>query len=495
MVEADDPPCRSKRKAISTQINDPSAVCASGLGLCNTIHLVILPGNCKQSASMRLLHAINLHFEDFSGKKKPPYAILSHRWGEEEISFQQMSEGKAEGPGLTKILYCCREARRRQLNWVWIDTCCINKENFPELSEAINSMYRWYQDAAECYVHLSDVSCERESVSNPTLLEEYTGSQWYSGGSTVSDPAFEEESTRSQWFTRGWTLQELLAPIKVDFYNRDWIPIGNRYALRHEIREATRIRKKYLGGPASISEACVAEKMSWLSNRTTSRIEDMSYCMLGLFNITLPLLYGEREGAFKRLQLEILRKSTDESIFVFQADIEAADPHPVITQSCYHLWGSENVRIPAPKPDSHPVLAQSPTQFRECDDVRRVTPSLNRHWEKYTKMKPGTLKPGTGVLGDRPVYSITNKGLKFRISPHISIATLDQGYCEVPLACFRELGNHRMEMCYLYLQQTDDNLWRRPSRLTKKILENLGRCDGSRCKGMKWPAIYLDIDQ
>ena len=446
---------------------------------------------------MRLLHTTNLDFEDFShSRKKPPYAILSHRWGEEEVSFQQMSKGEAEGPGLTKILFCCREARRRQLDWVWIDTCCINKKDSPELSEAINSMYRWYQNSAECYVYLADVSCERGAVPNETLLEEIPGSQYSPDRSMRgSDPAFEEEFTGSQWFTRGWTLQELLAPAKVRFYNQDWIPLGSRFSLRHEIHEATNIKGKYLEGPASISDACVAVKMSWLSNRTTTRIEDMSYCMLGLFNITLPLLYGEREDAFRRLQLEILRRTTDESISVFQTKAEAADPHHVLAQYPTEFWGRDNGGLMVPGLNPHPVLAQSPTQFRGCDNVKIMTPSLNGHWDMHTEMMRGTLKPGTGALGDRPPYAITNKGLKFRIPPHISIALSDQRYGEVPLACFRELGEHRTKMCYLYLQQTDDNLWKKPHPNLKALWENLVGYDRSRFKGMKWPAIYLDIGQ
>ena len=403
---------------------------------------------------MRLLHTETLHFEEFFDSQIPKYAILSHRWGEKEVSFQQMSKGRApKGPGLTKIEGFCCLAAKNGYHWVWIDTCCIDKKSSAELSEAINSMFSWYVRAQECYVHLSDVSVSYERPSHGSAR-------------------FEEEFTRSQWFTRGWTLQELLAPRRISFYNLNWIFIGVKSDLLDEVSKATNIEKRYLSEPGY---ACVAQKMSWLSHRKTSRIEDMSYCMFGLFGINLPLLYGEGERAFNRLQLEILRKSTDESIFVF-------DPEPAMHSRMAH---------------AQPVLASFPAQFCESGNVRRSHPDTPR-WER------NGLKPGTGALGERPPYSITNKDLKFRIPPHIAKPMLDSESAKLPLACYRLMGEYSIEGCWLTILEVDTDVWLKsympieelyvPGIPGKKPWKDPDHDDISQFEGMKWPAIYLEID-
>jgi hypothetical protein len=179
--------------------------------------------------------------------------------------------------------------------WIWIDTCCIDKASSAEISEAINSMYRWYSKSQFCYVLLHDVtvSYDREKTKS--------------------------EFIRSEWFDRGWTLQELLAPWRVIFMDKDGVGLGNKITLIEEISFTTGIAKQYLDRwQASTNQVTVAEKMMWARKRKTSRIEDKAYCLLGLFNINMPLLYGEGSRAFRRLQLEILKSSDDESIFAWE---------------------------------------------------------------------------------------------------------------------------------------------------------------------------------
>jgi hypothetical protein len=249
------------------------------------------------AATMRLINTSNFAFEEVTDEIIPPYAILSHTWGEGEVTFLDMSAGISSAslkPGFIKIKYCCEEACRDGLPYAWVDTCCIDKSSSAELSEAINSMFRWYQQSKICYVYLSDfVDSEVE-------------------------PAFFNEFAKCRWFTRGWTLQELLAPSAVKFFNMKWTFIGSRSDLSIALSKTTRIGEEIIEGHLPISSASVACRMSWAATRTTTRIEDMAYSLLGIFEINMPLLYGEGHRAFLRLQEEIIKESQDQSIFAWQ---------------------------------------------------------------------------------------------------------------------------------------------------------------------------------
>src|ERR1700722_13303347 len=148
----------------------------------------------------------------------PSYAILSHTWGAdtEEVSFKDMMDGTAKSkvPGYNKIRFCGEQARRDNLQYFWIDTCCIDKSSSAELQEAINSMFRWYRDAVKCYVYLAD-------VSRPALDADIKSSQ-------SSQLSWELSFRKSRWFTRGWTLQELVAPPLVEFFSKEGEQLGNK---------------------------------------------------------------------------------------------------------------------------------------------------------------------------------------------------------------------------------------------------------------------------
>ena len=243
---------------------------------------------------MRLLNSTSLELVEFLGDQVPPYAILSHTWEDGEVSFHYMRDSAGKGlRGLAKITGCCRQAREDELDWVWIDTCCVDKSSSSELSEAINSMYRWYANAAVCYVYLFDV---------PPL-----------------DPFLDEgKFTAARWFTRGWCLQELIAPREVEFYANDWTELGTKLSLKGNILKITSIPVSVLMREELPSKCLVAERMSWASKRTTTRIEDTAYCLLGIFNVNMPLLYGEGSRAMIRLQEEILKRDEDHSLFLWQ---------------------------------------------------------------------------------------------------------------------------------------------------------------------------------
>ena len=168
----------------------------------------------------------------------PSYAILSHTWGLEEVTFKDMIEGNRRSKtGFDKIRFCGEQARRDGLKYFWLDTCCIDKSNAVELQEAINSMFRWYQNAVKCYVYLSDVSTKKRKASDS--FTEYT---W--------EPAFRS----SKWFTRGWTLQELLAPSpgSVEFFSQERDRLGDKRSLERQIHEITGIAVSALRGATSV---------------------------------------------------------------------------------------------------------------------------------------------------------------------------------------------------------------------------------------------------
>ncbi|EFY84423.1 ankyrin repeat-containing protein, putative [Metarhizium acridum CQMa 102] len=230
---------------------------------------------------MRLLNTSTLNLEEFAEGRIPQYAILSHRWGEGELSLQDVENGELIKQGVKKGGYdkVRRFAFRAQsdgFEYAWIDTCCIDKTSSAELSEAINSMYVWYYRADRCYAYLADV----RSV---------------------------DEICESEWFQRGWTLQELLAPAEVYFFSKNWDDLGTKETRKQEISHRTGIPFGILSGDDELETASIAQRMSWAAERKTTRVEDTAYCLMGIFRINMPLLYGEGQRAFARLQEEIIR--------------------------------------------------------------------------------------------------------------------------------------------------------------------------------------------
>ncbi|KAB5566995.1 heterokaryon incompatibility protein-domain-containing protein [Coniochaeta sp. 2T2.1] len=297
---------------------------------------------------MRLINTTTLELEEFPGLV-PSYAILSHTWGKEEVTLQDLREahkhrnilnlysslsrgyprltpspGDASSTplrtaplghantwpstsspnqphtplGFYKILHASLRGQSDGLSYLWVDTCCIDKTSSAELSEAINSMYAWYRNSTVCYAYLSDVPPLSPSGAPPHV---------------ISSSPFR----RSRWFKRGWTLQELLAPKFLTFFSSDWSEISTKQLLVPLIQEITGIHATYLLRTKHITSASVAERMSWVSDRTTTRPEDVAYCLLGVFDVHMPLIYGEGARAFVRLQEEIIRISEDHSIFAW----------------------------------------------------------------------------------------------------------------------------------------------------------------------------------
>ncbi|KAI6020573.1 heterokaryon incompatibility protein-domain-containing protein, partial [Pisolithus marmoratus] len=262
------------------------------------------------------------------------YAILSHRWGlgvevtyEEMIGFMTLEDWKRDEVqkryGYQKIIKCCEQAMKDGYKWIWIDTCCIDKRSSAELSEAINAMYRWYQNAQVCYAYLNDV----DGLVFPIERD---------------DSKLNQSNGWPEWFMRGWTLQELIAPEQVEFFNKDWVPIGNKQRLAPTLQGITGIPRSVLTRGLTGKRLSVAQIMSWAAERKTERVEDRAYSLMGLFGVNMPMLYGEGKNAFRRLQLEIIKETSDHSIFAWDARM--------------------------PRTDS--VLAEDPSDFEDCGTLR-----------------------------------------------------------------------------------------------------------------------------
>jgi hypothetical protein len=228
--------------------------------------------------------------KDFVGGEIPEYAILSHTWGAdtEEVTYRDLMDGTGKNKtGYQKIRFCGKQASQDHIQYFWVDTCCIDKTNNTELAEAINSMFRWYRDAAKCYVYLSDVPGSTSNTDNNSRLLDW-------------ERAFRE----SKWFTRGWTLQELIAPPSVELFCSNGNRLGDKKSLEGQLHKITRIPVSALQG-TPLSEFSFDERISWAQGRETKREEDEAYSLLGILDISMPVIYGEgREKALRRLKRE-----------------------------------------------------------------------------------------------------------------------------------------------------------------------------------------------
>ena len=276
-----------------------------------------LPPLASSKLKMRLINTTTLQLEEHDDSKLPNYAILSHRWRLGEIIFEDLSSGDdfSHKEGFAKFKNFCDLARSMDCRYAWMDTCCINKTSSAELETAINSMHRWYSNAYVCIVYLFDI---------------------YQGSKPVG---------QSEWFERGWTLQELVAPRKASFYDRDWTFIGNKRQLLELLSTATAIPEDILDHTLEPRSCSVAQRMSWAANRKTQRVEDRAYSLMGLFDIEIGMIPGEGAKAFIRLQKAVIDSSADQSIFAWSLD-----------------------------PQNHPhgysgLLAPSPSSFANCTTI------------------------------------------------------------------------------------------------------------------------------
>uniref|UniRef100_L2G056 Het domain-containing protein n=1 Tax=Colletotrichum fructicola (strain Nara gc5) TaxID=1213859 RepID=L2G056_COLFN len=361
---------------------------------------------------MRLIHTPTMQLKEFIGRI-PNYAILSHTWGANEITLQDLQSGGVElqsKQAFHKIEATCRQANRDGLEYAWVDSCCIDKTSSAELGEAINSMYRWYQDSAVCYAHLEDVNEDNLSRNEVSL------------GPFAS----------SRWFNRGWTLQELIAPRQVEFYNAKWQRLAEKSSIVSDLERITGIDGFVLRG-GSPQRASLGRRMSWAAGRKTTRVEDIAYSLLGIFDVNMPLLYGEGTDAFARLQEQILQQSDDHTLFAWRATSPSGPDEP--------LRG---------------LLAQSPDEFSNFRDW--PNPHNDNIVQIWPRSPVGVSKRGihftskTKALGRRSILDI----LLFRSNASSII---------LPLNC--SVGGDPQRVVGIYLDLQDGNRYARarPSKL------------------------------
>ena len=384
---------------------------------------------------MRLLTTDTIELEDFLGPPSRPYAILSHVWNKpEEVRYEDLLLGNQKnGYGYLKILKLCKIAKNGHpglfdaLEYAWIDTCCINTRETGEQSSAFYSMYKWYEDSKVCLVFLPDVKAS-------CLPENMIGVRQQPGCAAF----VEEDFLRSKWFTRGWTLQELLAPRTVLFYNSDFQFIGckSRYTnigLFDLFLRATGTQESVLSLGLRSTSTCIAQRMSWASYRETTEPEDVAYCLLGIFDIRMSLYYGEGAiEAFSRLQQKIIKKYLDESIFAWKLESEA--------EMTYGIRSN--------------FLAATPKAFANCHNISIET---NR------KGRPSSLvkKPG---------------GLEFemRLPPSFRPRRKTQWFCIYPLACMLVSDGGERRSCCLKILVQDESASRQFDGIQPKKAQRTG---------------------
>ncbi|KAJ9133713.1 hypothetical protein NKR23_g10575 [Pleurostoma richardsiae] len=281
---------------------------------------------------MRLINAETRQLKEFFDEELPEYAVLSHTWGDisEEVSLRDYAAGMTEKkPGMRKIELALQQTRRDRLQWLWVDTCCIDRSSSADLSEAVNAAWRWFAESAACYVYLSDCSATNDPGSKDFL--------------------------RARWFTRSWTLPELLAPRSITFFAENWTQIGvgsmqTDLGVLESVYHVTKIPRDVLTGTLRPWDFCISQRMSWASRRMCSRVEDLAYSLFGLFEVNLPVMYGEGRRAFIRLQEHIFHQHPDDDTVLAWCVGE-------LSQRTLNIGG---------------LWAESPADFAESGSIRPV---------------------------------------------------------------------------------------------------------------------------
>ncbi|KAH8177041.1 heterokaryon incompatibility protein (HET) domain-containing protein [Sarocladium implicatum] len=341
------------------------------------------------------------------------YAILSHTWGtpQEEVSFKDFADlNKARNKvGFAKIEKTCEIARSQSLDYAWVDTCCIDKSSSAELSEAINSMFQWYRTSEICYIFLADLH------DAPFVLKD--GHHSSKKISLTRDEHFMNTNlAQCRWFSRGWTLQELIAPRTAVFYDSKWHQFATKHDIAPILSVITGIDEDILVGDAALGDTPVFTRMSWAAKRQTTRVEDLAYCLLGIFDTNFSLIYGEGPKAFRRLQEEIIRKTDDPSILAWSG---RNPPEPKYRPRAHERWQGDS-------DEYRGSLAWAPCEFTK--------PPL--HMDKWPRVVQGRFSPQTSIeLKGAQGLIVRNASVTTRIchkSPEGTLQTATLAFLRIP---------------------------------------------------------------
>ena len=415
---------------------------------------------------------------EFFGSDIPEYAILSHTWGadHEEVTFRDLIDGTCyqKKSGYRKITLCGKQAAQDQLQYFWVDTCCIDKSSSAELSEAINSMFAWYRDSSICYVYLSDVMgihvkkkleiCERERESKESPLadvEDEDNNEDRDSDQTDFVPKEREivyspgEWIKSRWFSRGWTLQELIAPQMVQFYSKEWIMLGTKADQCQSVSQTTNIPEHILRG-GSLYSCSVAQRMSWASRRVTKREEDRAYCLLGIFDINMPLIYGEGKKSFFRLQQAILNQEEDYSILAWSCAGDSGETYR--TASLTGLLASS----PAAFSSMEIKTFRTDMALENCRTASDLSYTYNDSFQSYVPSRAGSARSEKlprclAVKAPRQPVRATSRGL------HISLPVRTTVHSGIPPIAWTYCLCQGRLLCILLVQTNNFNVFARCS--------------------------------
>lgn len=296
---------------------------------------------------MRLLQAksvgtdAGLGFAEFSTHELPSFAVLAHSVGDVEVTYSDAVGDAAAArakANYEKLAFAARQALADGYEYLFIHSCCVDRRSSAELDEAANSALQWYRKAGTVYAYLPDCPADARAT----------------------DPA--SPFAASRWFRDPWMLLPLVASRNLTFYAAQWTKLGTKADLASDISAVTGVGLSFIRGTRPIETASVAQRMSWAARRSTARVEDVAYALMGLFSVHMPLLYGEGERAFLRLQEEIIRHSNDYSLFA---------------------WLDESAH-----PDQHyGLLARTPLWFEKCGHI--VPYAHSQSWAPYKMTNRG----------------------------------------------------------------------------------------------------------
>ena len=358
------------------------------------------------------------------------YATMSHCWCTaglaKEIQFEELNQATLETvrdlrnrPGYRKIVESCSLTRKQGLEWLWMDTCCIMRESKTELSEAVNSMYQWYRNSEICFAYLHDVKFPFTTEPDAEMFPTSNG--------------------RPKWFSCSWTLQELLAPRVIHFFDQDWQRIGDKDELAPKLTEITGIPEDILtNGLPHPDDPCrpsAAQIMSWAADRKASTREDRAYALMGIFEVQVPTKYGEHEHAFRRLQVSIIKEYNDHSIFA---------------------WFGKS------RPGS--ILADDPSYFRGSADVVRLDPC-----DTFIRECPGA----NGYVEDHEFFEVTEESIEIWLPVILGLDANLQHCVQAKLACCHESQNGELVTLNLMPGLPSDTIYFRDFGNFQPLFEDL----------------------